>query len=104
MFEISRGTGGEIVLKGRLDAAQCERALQFFDAVPDPHVVDMAGLDYISSAGLGVLLKTQKRVMQSGRGLRIVNVNRHIGDIFRYAGFDRIFEIERAGTSPPASV
>jgi len=46
--------------------------------------------------GLGVLLKTQKRVMQAGRGLRLVNVNRHISDIFRYAGFDKIFEIVRA--------
>lgn len=97
MFEIGRGEAGEIVLKGRLDAAQCEKALKFFDSVPDPCVVDMAGLDYISSAGLGVLLKTQKRIMASGRGLRIVNVNKHIGDIFRYAGFDKIFEIVRAG-------
>jgi anti-anti-sigma factor len=58
--------------------------------------VDLAGLDYISSAGLGVLLKTQKRAMAAGRGLRIVNVNRHIADIFRYAGFDKIFEVVRA--------
>lgn len=93
MFEIGRGAAGEVVIKGRLDAAQCEKALQFFDGVADPHVVDLAGLEYISSAGLGVLLKTQKRVMQGGRGLRLVGVNRHIGDIFRYAGFDRIFEI-----------
>jgi len=93
MFEIGRGAAGEVVLKGRLDAAQCEKALQFFDAVADPHVVDFGGLEYISSAGLGVLLKTQKRVMPTGRGLRLVNVNRHINDIFRYAGFDKIFEI-----------
>jgi anti-sigma B factor antagonist len=96
MLELARGPAGEIVLKGRLDAAQCERALQFFDAVTDPHVVDLAGLEYISSAGLGVLLKTQKRAMAAGRGLRIVNVNRHIADIFRYAGFDKIFEVVRA--------
>ena len=97
MFEIGRGAAGEVVLKGRLDAAQCEKALQFFDGVADPHVVDFAGLDYVSSAGLGVLLKTQKRAMQAGRGLRLVNVNKHIFDIFRYAGFDRIFEIDKAG-------
>jgi anti-sigma B factor antagonist len=97
MFEIGRGAAGEVVLKGRLDAAQCEKALQFFDGVADPHVVDFTGLDYVSSAGLGVLLKTQKRAMQAGRGLRLVNVNRHIFDIFRYAGFDKIFEIEKAG-------
>ena len=96
MFEIGRGAAGEVVLKGRLDAAQCEKALQFFDSVADPRVVDLAGLDYISSAGLGVLLKTQKRVMASGHGLRLVNANRHISDIFRYAGFDKIFEIVRA--------
>jgi len=96
MFEIGRAASGEVVLKGRLDAAHCETALRFFDGIPDPHVVDLAGLDYISSAGLGVLLKTQKRVMQAGRGLRLVNVNRHISDIFRYAGFDKIFEIVRA--------
>jgi anti-sigma B factor antagonist len=97
MFEVGLGASGEIFLKGRLDAAQCEKALQFFDGVPDPHVVDFAGLEYVSSAGLGVLLKTQKRAMQSGRGLRLVNVNRHINDIFRYAGFDKIFEIVKAG-------
>jgi anti-anti-sigma factor len=97
MFEIGRGPGGEVVLKGRLDAAQCEKALQFFDGVADPHVVDFTGLDYVSSAGLGVLLKTQKRAMQAGRGLRLVNVNKHIFDIFRYAGFDKIFDIDKAG-------
>jgi anti-anti-sigma factor len=97
MFEIGRGAAGEVVLKGRLDAAQCEKAMQFFDSVSDPHIVDFTGLDYVSSAGLGVLLKTQKRAMQAGRGLRLVNVNKHIFDIFRYAGFDKIFEIDKAG-------
>jgi anti-anti-sigma regulatory factor len=31
--------------------------------------------------------------MAGGQGLRLVNANRHIRDIFKYAGFDRIFEI-----------
>lgn len=97
MFEIGRGAAGEVVLKGRLDAAQCEKALQFFDGVADPHVVDFTDLDYVSSAGLGVLLKAQKRAMQAGQGLRLVNVNKHIFDIFRYAGFDKIFDIDKAG-------
>jgi anti-sigma B factor antagonist len=52
----------------------------------------------VSSAGLGVLLKTQKRVMASGQGLRLINANKHIRDIFKYAGFDRIFEIAPAGS------
>lgn len=96
MFEIRMSETGEVVMMGRLDAAQCDKALQFLDALPEPHVIDLAGLDYVSSAGLGVLLKTQKRAMAAGRGLRLVNVNKHIHDIFRYAGFDRIFEVVRA--------
>jgi anti-sigma B factor antagonist len=98
MFEIRMGEQGEIIMTGRLDAAQCEKALEFMDGVTTPHVVDLAGLDYVSSAGLGVLLKTQKRAMASGQGLRLVNANKHIRDIFKYAGFDRIFEIVPAGS------
>jgi anti-anti-sigma factor len=97
MFEIRLGDGGEVVMSGRLDAAQCDKALQFLDAVAAPRVVDLAALEYISSAGLGVLLKTQKRAMAGGQGLRLVNANKHIRDIFKYAGFDRIFEIGPGG-------
>ena len=93
MFEIRVSGDGEVCMSGRLDAAQCEKALQFMDGVPAPRVIDLAGLEYVSSAGLGVLLKTQKRVMASGQGLRLVNAKKHIRDIFKYAGFDRIFEI-----------
>ena len=96
MFEMQLGDGGQVILRGRLDAAQCEKALKFLDALPAPRVVDLAGLEYISSAGLGVLLKTQKRVMAGGQGLKLINANKHIRDIFKYAGFERIFEIEPA--------
>ena len=43
MFEIRVGNQGEIVMSGRLDAAQCDRALQFLDALPAPPAVDLAG-------------------------------------------------------------
>jgi hypothetical protein len=33
--------------------------------------------------------------MPGGGGLRLINVNSHIGDIFRFSGFDQIFQIER---------
>ena len=57
-------------------------------------VIDFAELDYISSAGLGVLLGAQKRLGESGSSLKLVSMNKHIREIFRIAGFDRIFEIE----------
>jgi anti-sigma B factor antagonist len=96
MFQIGMGADGEIVFVGRFDAAQCAQAQAFVDSVAEPKVFDFTQLEYISSAGLGVLLKTQKRLMASGGRLRVRNVNAHIHDIFRYSGFDQIFEVERA--------
>ncbi|MDX1557074.1 MAG: STAS domain-containing protein [Xanthomonadales bacterium] len=94
MFEIDFNDSGAVVVQGRLDAAQAPKAQEFLDRVPGDCVVDMADLEYISSAGLGVLLKTHKRLMATSHGLKLVNVNSHINDIFRYSGFDKLFEIE----------
>ena len=57
MFEIRLGDKGEVVCEGRLDASNAAKAQAFLDALAAPDVVDMARLEYISSAGLGVLLR-----------------------------------------------
>ena len=97
MFEIEFGDQDTVMLDGRLDAAQAVKAQTFLDQVPGACVLDLSKLEYVSSAGLGVLLKTHKRLMGSGRGLKLINVNHHIHDIFRYSGFDKLFEIVPAG-------
>lgn len=97
MLEIDKRETGVVVFTGRLDASQADKAQSFLDAAEDLAIIDFAALEYISSAGLGILLRTQKRLMSSGGGLKLINVNRHICDVFRYSGFDQIFEIEAAG-------
>ena len=94
MFEIGYNDQGVIAVSGRLDAAHAPAAQEFFDAVEDVCVVDLAELEYISSAGLGVLLSTHKRLMSGQSGLELVNVNPHINDILRYSGFDKLFVIK----------
>jgi anti-anti-sigma factor len=94
MLAIESGGEGIVVITGRLDAAQSPTVLAFLDKVNGLITVDCSGLEYISSAGLGVLLRTQKRLLASGGKLRLNGVNRHLRDIFQYSGFDRIFEIE----------
>jgi len=94
MFAIEFGENGDILCSGRLDAAGCAKAQDFMDSVSGSSVLDFAQLEYISSAGLGMLLKTQKRLVERGAGLKIINVNNHIHDVFRYSGFHSIFEIE----------
>jgi anti-sigma B factor antagonist len=96
MLAIDFGGDGVVVIAGRLDAAQSPTAQSFHDKVQGPLTLDCTNLEYISSAGLGVLLKTQKRLMASNTKLRLAGVSRHLHDIFQYSGFDRIFEIEAA--------
>ncbi len=96
MLAIDFGTGGVVVISGRLDAAQAQAAQTFLDACQGAVTLDCGSLEYISSAGLGVLLKTQKRLLASGGKLKLTGVSRHLQDIFRYSGFDQIFEIEAA--------
>src|SRR3984957_5775792 len=95
MFGIQLGSAGQVVMAGRLDATQCDTALRFLNALPEPGVIDLARLEYIASAGLRVFLITQKRAKGSGGGIKLINVNQQIYDIFRYAGFDRIIDIAR---------
>jgi anti-anti-sigma factor len=96
MFAIDKGPDGSIVISGRLDAAQAPTAQALLDQVEGTVTLDCRGLEYISSAGLGVLLKTQKRLLAAGGKLRLAGVSRHLQDIFGYSGFDRLFEIEPA--------
>ncbi len=96
MLKMELGADGAVVIAGRLDAAQCPTAQAFLEHIEGTVTLDCSALEYISSAGLGVLLKTQKRLTASSGKLRLVGVNRHLLDIFRYSGFDQIFEIEPA--------
>ena len=93
MLTIDLGADGAVLIVGRLNAAQSPAAQAFLDRVQGTVVVDCERLEYISSAGLGVLLKTQKRLLASGGKLRLIGVNRHLQDIFQYSGFDQILEI-----------
>ena len=96
VFDIQLGLAGDVTMTGRLDASQCEAALRFLEAVAEPRVIDLAGLEYIASSGLRVFLLTQKRLRSTGASLRLINVRPPIRDIFRYAGFDQILDIAEA--------
>jgi anti-sigma B factor antagonist len=94
MFSISRNEQGDIQLAGRFDASRTDEADAFFGTISTTCRVDLGDLEYISSAGLGILLKAQKRLMASGNGLILTNMNKLVKDIFRLARFDAIFKIQ----------
>jgi anti-sigma B factor antagonist len=94
MFKIDVRGDNEIALAGRFDAAQVDEARTVFDKIDKTCSVDFQSLDYISSGGLSVLLATEKRLRGTGHRLVLKNMNSHIREVFTYAGFDVIFEIQ----------
>ena len=56
-------------------------------------VMDMEGLEYISSAGLRVILKAQKQMNTQG-SMKLVNVNDSVLEVFDITGFIDILTIE----------
>ncbi|MGE5236710.1 MAG: STAS domain-containing protein [Acidobacteriota bacterium] len=93
MFEITSGDDGALHLRGRLDATQVDRAGQALAEVKSSCVLDCRELDYISSAGLGLLFQHQKRLLGAGGGLTLVNLNPHLRELFTIAGFDAVFRL-----------
>src|ERR1043166_8644914 len=94
MFDSRVLEDGVIVFTGRLDAAQVEKANLVLREITTSKTINLKDLDYISSAGLGILLSSQKRLNASGHGLRLINLNKHIRDIFTLTGFDKIFQLD----------
>ena len=94
MFNVAVENGNEIILSGRLDAAQIEKVDQVLDQMQGDCVVNFQSLEYISSAGLGALLKTHSRLKSSGHTIKLKNLNKHITEVFKYSRLDQIFTIE----------
>ena len=86
----------EIALDGRLDtmtAPELEAELKDSLSAADSLVLDFSGLDYISSAGLRVLLSAHK-IMAAKGGLKITHVNEIVQEVFDVTGFADILTIE----------
>ena len=84
-----------LALEGRLDtvtAPELEREIIDLRGVTDL-VIDMKNLEYISSAGLRVILKAQKTMNTQG-SMKLKNVGESIMEVFEITGFSDILTIE----------
>ncbi|MGN0807835.1 MAG: STAS domain-containing protein [Candidatus Coproplasma sp.] len=89
--------GGKLTieLSGRLDtntSPALEGELSSLSEVNEL-TLDFKGIDYISSAGLRVLLQAQKIMNKSG-SMRLINVNSGVMEIFEITGFADILTVE----------
>ena len=94
--KIINGTQLTIALEGRLDTAtapELEAELKAFLDSANSLIIDLEKLDYISSAGLRVLLSTQ-RIMSKKGGMKVAHVNEIVQEVFEVTGFADILDIE----------
>ena len=86
-----------LILTGRLDTVTAPQLeAEIFDNAENitELVLDFRDLEYISSAGLRVLLAAQKRFAQTG-GVTILDPNETVMEVFEMTGFAEILTIER---------
>ena len=96
MQQKKNGNALEIALEGRLDtmtAPELEAALKEALTGVEELTFDLEKLDYISSAGLRVLLSAQKTMNRQG-SMKVKNANEIIMEIFDVTGFADILTIE----------
>ena len=86
-----------LIIEGRVDTItsqeldkEINNEIDNFDSL----IMDFTDLDYISSAGLRVLIDIQKKLKATDKSFTIKHVNNAISEIFRMSGFDKILKIE----------
>lgn len=85
-----------VTLEGRLDTAtspELENEFKTSLGGVEELVLDIEKLDYMSSAGLRVLLSAQKIMNKQGK-MTVTHVNETIAEVFEITGFDEILTIE----------
>ena len=99
-MEITTRTQQDVTLvafAGSLDSNTSPQAQQALDGIlaggARKLIVDFTALDYISSAGLRVLLGTAKRLKGTGGALRLCGLNETVREVFQISGFATILAV-----------
>ncbi len=99
-MEIAVSDAGEIKvvrIEGKLDTQSSPHAqaqlTQLIDQGATKLVVNFEKLDYISSAGLDILLKAAKQLEGNSGELRICSLNEFVQEVFEISGFNTILSV-----------
>lgn len=87
-----------VTIEGRLDtvtSSEFEKSLTpYFSMQAVELILDCAAMEYISSAGLRIVLMTQKNITAKGGRFIIRNLSKEVRAVFDMTGFSRILTIE----------
>jgi anti-sigma B factor antagonist len=86
-----------VTVSGRVDSATApdlQKALQaLLDAEHNQIVLELKDVDYMSSAGLRVLVSMQKAAKKNGGALRLAQLSARVQEVFELAGLTPVFDI-----------
>ena len=94
---INRGQEGELVLEGRLDTLTAPEAEEVFNQMAERFekiVLNMAGLEYVSSAGLRTLKRLHMAMKKKNGNLVLTNVRKMVMEVFEMTGFAGLLKFE----------
>ena len=98
--KIKNGTRLTVLIEGKLDSMTAPELEEFLNDELDgvkQLVFDFDKLQYISSAGLRVLLSACKRISKADGSMKLINVDDNVEDILIITGFKRAFAFETKG-------
>jgi anti-sigma B factor antagonist len=70
-----------------------EAFLKLLPQKPGRILVDVAGMEYISSSGIGVLVSALRRCRQAGIGMTVCGMRPEIAELFKLTRLDQVFDI-----------
>ncbi len=86
---------GSVVLSGEIDFSVAprvrERLMECLRAGAPEVVVHLAGLDYVDSSGLALLIEARKRLLEAGRTIRIADISPQVRKIFNLTQLGELF-------------
>ena len=94
--KIANGSSLTIAVNGRLDTLTAPALEEEIKKLPDgidSLVLDFTKLEYVSSAGLRVLLSAHKS-MAAKKGMKITHINEIVREVFEVTGFSSILNID----------
>ena len=100
-LEISKVQEGSVMtmtLEGRIDTYSAPSLTDEIMAIPDDVkdlVIDLSGVEYVSSAGIRSFNRADKEMHKRGGKLVIRGANEFVSDLFELTGFGSIVEIQK---------
>ncbi len=91
------GNKATLVLDGKLSVATSPDLDTTINGLPEStsnFVIDLSKLDYISSAGLRVLVSTEKLAARRGGSMTLLHPNEEVSEVFEMTGLSEVFTIE----------